>query len=85
MTIANENDGNSGVEMYELIKELYPICRSITGNGIRETLSILKKHIPLDIKEIPSGAEVFDWMVPKEWNITDAYIKNSRGEGIYCF
>lgn len=80
-----ENDDNPGVEMYELIKELYPICRSITGNGVRETLSILKKHIPLDINEVPSGTEVFDWKVPKEWNIKDAYIKNSKGERIVDF
>ena len=58
-----------GDEMYQLISELYPICRSITGNGVRQTLKILQEHIPLTIHEVPSGTQVFDWTVPKEWNI----------------
>jgi aminopeptidase-like protein len=74
-----------GREMYELIAELYPLCRSITGDGVRKTLSILKKHIPLDIHEVPTGTPVFDWTVPKEWNIRDAYVKNSKGEKIIDF
>lgn len=74
-----------GTEMYQLMKELYPICRSITGDGVRETLQILKKHIPLEIHEVPSGTQVFDWIVPKEWNIRDAYIKNASGEKIVDF
>lgn len=74
-----------GQGMYDLIKKLYPICRSITGNGVRETLSIIKEYIPLDIREVPTGTEVFDWVIPKEWNIKDAYIKNSRGEKIVDF
>ena len=71
--------------MYELIKELYPICRSITGKGVRETLKIIKKHIPLEIHEVPTGTKVFDWAIPKEWNIKDAYIKNSKGKKIVDF
>ena len=74
-----------GKDMYHLISELYPICRSITGNGVRHTLNIIKEHIPLSIHEIPSGAKAFDWTVPREWNITDAYIKNSRREKIIDF
>jgi aminopeptidase-like protein len=74
-----------GREMYELIAELYPLCRSITGDGVRQTLSILKKHIPLDVHEVPTGTPVFDWTVPKEWNIRDAYVKNSKGERIIDF
>jgi aminopeptidase-like protein len=74
-----------GGEMYRLIIELYPICRSITGNGVRKTLHALKRHIPLTIQEVPSGTRVFDWTVPKEWNIRDAYIKNSKGERIVDF
>jgi aminopeptidase-like protein len=69
-----------GRECYDLIVELYPICRSITGNGFRETLARLQKHIPLTVHEVPTGYEAFDWTVPKEWNIRDAYVKNSRGE-----
>jgi aminopeptidase-like protein len=74
-----------GLDMYQLIAELYPICRSITGNGVRETLRIIKEHIPLDIKEVPTGTQVFDWTVPREWNISDAYVKNSRGERVIDF
>jgi len=74
-----------GKKMYELAERLYPICRSITGNGVRETLSILNEIIPLEVVEIPSGTKVFDWEIPDEWNITDAWIKNSRGEKIVDF
>lgn len=74
-----------GNNMYELMVELFPICRSITGNGVRKSLQILKNHIPLDILEVPSGTKVFDWTIPREWNINDAYIKNSKGEKIIDF
>jgi aminopeptidase-like protein len=74
-----------GEEIYQLVKELYPICRSITGNGFRETLSIIKEHIPVEVREVPTGTKVFDWTVPKEWNIRDAYLKNSTGEKIIDF
>ena len=68
-----------------LIAELYPICRSITGNGLRETLRILQREIPIELREVPSGTPAFDWTVPKEWNIRDAYVKNSRGERVIDF
>lgn len=74
-----------GREMYELIERLYPICRSITGDGFRETLKIVSKTIPLDIHEVPTGTQVFDWTVPREWNIRDAYVKNSKGERVIDF
>lgn len=74
-----------GDEMYQLMVELFPICRSITGNGLRKTLKILSKHIPLEIHEVPTGTKVFDWTIPREWNINDAYIKNSKGEKIVDF
>ncbi len=74
-----------GQEMYRLITELYPLCRSITGDGVRRTLHILQQHIPLTVHEVPSGTQVFDWTVPKEWNIQDAYIKNAQGERIIDF
>ena len=74
-----------GQEIYRLVSELYPICRSITGNGVRQTLNILKQKIPLEIHEIPTGTQVFDWAVPKEWNVTDAYIKDSRGKRVVDF
>ena len=74
-----------GQDIYKLIAELYPICRSITGNGFRQTMKILRGIIPLHIHEVPSGTKVFDWVVPKEWNINDAYIKNSKGERVVDF
>lgn len=74
-----------GKEMYALIAELNPICRSITGNGVRKTLNLLKRHIDLQIHEVPSGTPVYDWTVPKEWNIRDAYVKNIRGEKVIDF
>lgn len=77
---------NEGDKMYALAKQLFPICRSITGNGVRETLNIIKKEIPeLKIHEVPSGTKVFDWIVPKEWNIKDAWIKDSNGKKIIDF
>jgi aminopeptidase-like protein len=75
----------AGAQMYQLMSELFPICRSITGNGVRETLKRIKSVIPLEIKEVPSGAPVFDWEVPKEWRIEDAWVKNSRGDKIIDF
>ncbi len=74
-----------GQEMHDLMAELYPICRSITGDGMRQSLAILARHIPLQLVEVPSGTAVFDWTVPKEWNIRDAYVKNAAGEKIIDF
>jgi aminopeptidase-like protein len=75
-----------GNEIYSLAKELFPICRSITGNGVRKTLDILKIKCPeLNIFEVPSNTPVFDWIVPKEWNINDAYIKDPCGNKILDF
>jgi len=71
--------------IYAFAAKLYPICRSITGNGVRETLREIGALIDLDVHEVPSGTPVFDWTVPREWNIRDAYIKNSRGEKIVDF
>jgi aminopeptidase-like protein len=74
-----------GREAYETIRELYPISRSITGDGVRITLRAVQRHIPLEIVEVPSGTQVFDWTVPPEWNIKDAYVKNRQGERIVDF
>ncbi|MFT2007812.1 DUF4910 domain-containing protein [Pontibacter sp. 13R65] len=74
-----------GQEMHQLVARLYPICRSITGEGVRQTLRILQEYIPLEIHEVPSGTPVFDWVVPKEWNIRDAYVRNEQGEKIIDF
>ena len=76
---------DTGSEMYQFVSDGYPICRSITGEGVRETLRLIGNRIPLDIHEIPSGTSVFDWVVPNEWNIKDAYIKNCKGEKVVDF
>src|SRR5262249_1258452 len=74
-----------GREMIALIGELYPICRSITGDGVRQTLRRLQSVVPLKLHEVPTGTQVFDWTRPQEWNIRDAYVKNSRGERVIDF
>ncbi|MFH2058478.1 MAG: DUF4910 domain-containing protein [Pseudomonadota bacterium] len=71
--------------MFNLLKQLFPICRSITGEGVRKTLSILQGEIPIKIHEIPTGTKVFDWEIPKEWNIRDAWIKDHSGNRIIDF
>jgi aminopeptidase-like protein len=75
----------SGADMYQLMAELHPICRSITGNGLRESLRMIQRHIPLELHEVPSGTAVFDWNIPKEWNIRDAYVKGPSGEKVIDF
>jgi aminopeptidase-like protein len=76
----------NGNEIYNLCKTLFPICRSITGNGVRTTLNIIKDHCPgLQIHEVPTGTLAFDWTVPKEWNINDAYVIDPDGNKIINF
>lgn len=83
---AESADANAiGNEMHRLIVELYPICRSITGNGVRETLRLIGRYFPLDVREVPTGTAVFDWTIPREWNIRDAYVKNWHGEKVIDF
>lgn len=75
-----------GNDMHELCKELWPITRSITGDGVRETLRILQRELPdLVVNEVKSGAQVFDWQVPNEWNISEAYIEDEQGQRIIDF
>jgi aminopeptidase-like protein len=75
-------DGNA---MMALVEELFPICRSITGNGVRQTLEILRRYIPLEVNEVPSGTAVLDWTVPPEWNVRDAYIATDDGTHVVDF
>lgn len=72
----------TGDELYELIRELYPICRSLTGDGVRETLRILQRYVPLEIHEVASGTPVFDWTVPQEWNLRAAWIDSCDGRRV---
>jgi aminopeptidase-like protein len=74
-----------GAELHALVRELYPICRSITGDGVRETFAILTRTVPLEITETPSGTQVFDWTLPREWNIRDAWIADAAGERVVDF
>lgn len=80
------NNLDIGQKIYHLCVELFPICRSITGNGVRQTLKILKSHLPnLNIIEVPTGTQAFDWTVPEEWNIYDAYVIDPNGNKIIDF
>jgi aminopeptidase-like protein len=86
--VATKLDASSpalGEQLHDFVSELYPICRSITGDGLRETLRRIARRIPLQIHEVPSGAQAFDWTVPREWNIRDAFIRNSKGEKVVDF
>jgi aminopeptidase-like protein len=74
-----------GEEIYALCAELFPICRSITGNGVRDTLAVVGSHVSLQIHEVPTGTPVLDWIVPKEWNIRDAYLMNCQGQRVVDF
>jgi aminopeptidase-like protein len=71
-----------GGSLYDLCKRLYPICRSITGDGVRATLKVLQQIVPLELLEVPSGRQVFDWNVPLEWNLREAFIEDERGKRI---
>lgn len=74
-----------GVGMYALAEKLFPICRSITGEGVRQSLRIVQDYIPIEIREVPSGTVVFDWTVPREWNIREAWVKDPNGNTIIDF
>jgi aminopeptidase-like protein len=75
----------TGDEMLELMHELYPIPRSLTGDGVRTTLARLSEELPLEVTEVPSGTEIFDWTVPKEWNVDEAWIAGPDGERVVDF
>jgi len=74
-----------GTQAYELMERLFPLCRSLTGAGVRETFDVLGEHLALERTEIASGTQVFDWTVPDEWNIRDAYIAKPDGERVVDF
>jgi aminopeptidase-like protein len=74
-----------GPQLEALVRELYPICRSITGDGVRATLRILSRYVPIAVREVPSGTPVLDWTVPKEWNIRDAWVADASGRRVIDF
>jgi aminopeptidase-like protein len=79
------NVADLGAEMHGFASELFPLCRSITGDGLRETLRRIGMRVPLEIREVPTGSKVFDWTIPPEWSIRNAYVRNSRGENVIDF
>ena len=78
--------GSPGTELFQLASDLFPVCRSITGDGVRQTLDLLQAHAGaharFEVHEVPSGTAAFDWTVPQEWNVREAFIANSRGERV---
>ena len=84
--IGRDDEVSNGNKMHKMAQLLWPIARSITGNGVRETLAHIKNEIPeLKIESVATGTCAFDWTVPKEWNITEAYIEDENGNKIVDF
>src|SRR5258708_32153950 len=84
-TSSSSDDETLGQALYALVQELYPICRSITGDGVRKTLEIMSRYAPITVHEVPSGTKVLDWTVPNEWNIRDAWIEDDHGKRVVDF
>jgi aminopeptidase-like protein len=86
---ADVSEGRAGTVTgggpYDLVADLYPLCRSITGDGVRETLRRVGELIPLDVHEVPTGTQAFDWTVPREWNVRDAYVADAGGRRVVDF
>jgi len=74
-----------GEELHDLIRELFPICRSITGNGLRQTFEVIGERIPLEVTEVPTGTQVLDWTIPQEWNVEAAWVAGPDGERVVDF
>jgi aminopeptidase-like protein len=81
----NQSGLPNAEDMMAMAKRLFPICRSLTGNGVRDTLRVLAEYLPIHIREVPTGTQMFDWTAPQEWNIRDAYIKDSAGNRVVDF
>jgi aminopeptidase-like protein len=82
----NDIQKQAGQEMFDMMRRLWPICRSITGDGVRQTLAILRERLPeIVVHEVPTGTRCFDWVIPKEWSIRDAYIVGTDGSKVLDF
>ena len=77
--VASLRPVDTGSAIYELVAELFPLTRSITGDGVRATLAVLARDLPIDVHEVPSGTAVLDWTVPPEWNLHAAWIARADG------
>jgi aminopeptidase-like protein len=80
-----EAGASEGAAMFRLMAELFPICRSITGDGLRQTLRAIGGHVPLTLTEVPSGTKALDWTIPDEWNVRGATIATLDGKRIVDF
>ncbi|MBO7600532.1 MAG: DUF2172 domain-containing protein, partial [Lachnospiraceae bacterium] len=77
---------SDGQKIYDIAKEIFPICRSLSGKGVRKTFEVLKKYAEdLNVFEVPTGTKAFDWTVPKEWEINEAFIEDETGRHIIDF
>ena len=76
---------DTGLDIQKFLRELFPVCRSITGDGVRETLRQIGEELPIAIHQVESGTPVLDWTVPKEWNIRDAYVADASGRRVIDF
>jgi aminopeptidase-like protein len=76
---------DAGERIYALAAELFPICRSLTGNGVRQSLGLMRRHIGLEVHEVPTGTKLFDWTAPREWNIRAAHIRGPDGKTVIDF
>lgn len=85
MPFVTQEHANIGEAIYALAARIFPICRSITGDGVRATLRHLSEHIPLTLHEVPTGTPILDWTVPREWVIRDAYIADRSGARVVDF
>jgi aminopeptidase-like protein len=74
-----------GVWMHDLMRELYPLPRSLTGNGVRQTLDVIGRELTLELTEVPSGTQVYDWTVPREWNVREAWLADPSGRRVADF
>ena len=83
--IDKKSPAEIGEDLHGFAAKLFSDLPSITGNGLRQTLEMIKKRIPLETFEVASGTQVFDWIVPKEWNVQDAYIKDRTGRRVVDF
>lgn len=82
MNLLQSQSAEVGREAYALVERLYPFCRSLTGEGVRQTLRALQDYVPLTIHEVPSGTRAYDWVVPNEWTVRDAYVLDGRGRKV---